>query len=567
MAILWPRKLPRSVLDEPRRRAEVRVYNRLSEVLNDSFHVFYSSPWLGTDSLGNEKDGECDFLIAHPDCGILAIEVKGGKEISYDPAGFQWRSTDSGNFVHKIKDPVAQARSAKHEILKCLNKSPMWPTRRIHAAHGVIFPGVSAPPCNLGADRPARIFCCASQLQWKLREWISDRMKEGQRPVNCKPLGHDGIAALEKQLAHPFTLSFRIGTALAEADTEFRALEPYQYHVLDCIVDIPRALIQGGAGTGKTVVAIEEAIRSSTAGQKTLLTCHSRPLAINFEQKLQNIQNLTVAGFHSLCGRVASQASISIPRASERELYEGVLPNALCRGMEAEPSLRWDTVIVDEGQDFLPDWWVAIDSCLNDDGKLRVFLDNNQAVYESAGTGVHDLSVVPVRLSRNLRNTRNIHEAALVHYSGPDIIVAGPEGLEVSWINADTPDAKIEIAYRELQRLVFNEEVAPHDIAVLINGPSSKKGFLARSGGTGITFADAEDMTREDVVVVDTVRRFKGLERPAIILVVTGSEMKRRELAYVAFSRARAYLCIVCARGEAQWLSEGGGSPATGETP
>ncbi len=77
MAVLWPRKLPRSVLDDPRRRAEVRVYNRLAEVLNDTFHVFYSSPWLGTDRLGNEKDGECDFLVAHPDHGILAIEVRG----------------------------------------------------------------------------------------------------------------------------------------------------------------------------------------------------------------------------------------------------------------------------------------------------------------------------------------------------------------------------------------------------------------------------------------------------------------------------------------------------------
>ena len=567
MAILWPKELPRSVLDDPRRRAEVRVYDRLSEVLDDNFHIFYSSPWLGTDSLGNERDGECDFLIAHPDCGILAIEVKGGKKISYDPVDSQWRSTDSGNFIHKIKDPVAQARRAKHEILKRLNKSSIWPTRHIHAVHGVIFPGVEAPPENLGADRPARIFCCSSQLQWKLQEWISDRMKEGRRPANCKPLGHDGIAALEKQLAYPFTLSFRIGAALAEADTEFRVLEPSQYHILDCITDIPRALIRGGAGTGKTVMAIEEAIRSSVVGRKTLLTCHSRPLAMNLERNLKKIKNLTVAGFHSLCGRMAHQSDVSTPNVNERELYENVLPNALRQRMEADPSLRWDTIIVDEGQDFLPDWWTAVDTCLNDDGKLRVFLDSNQAVYENARAGAHDLSVVPVRLSRNLRNTRNIHEAASVHYSGPDITVDGPDGLEVSWVNADTPDAKIEIAHRELQRLVLDEEVAPYDIAVLVNSLASKEDFLERSGRTGIMLTDAENMTREDVVVVDTVRRFKGLERPAIILVVTGSEMKRREFAYVAFSRARAYLCVVCARGEAQWLSGSGGLSAIGETP
>jgi len=556
MAVLWPRKLPRSVLDDPRRRAEIRVYDRLADILDDSFHVFYSSPWLGTDRLGNEKDGECDFLIAHPDHGMLAIEVKGGKEISFDPRDGQWRSTDHGGFVHKIKDPVAQARSAKHEILKRLNESPRWPRRFIHAAHGVIFPGTGSPPGNLGADRPASIFCCSRQLQQGLRGWLGDRLKAGQRPDNCEALGHDGIAALERLLAHPFTLSFRIGAALAEADTEFRVLEPSQYHVLDVIADIPRALIRGGAGTGKTVVAIEEALRSAAAGRKTLLTCHSRPLATNLERKLKDVENLTVAGFHALCGRISHQAGVPPPsNISERERYETALPNALYRAMEVQPALRWDTIVVDEGQDFSADWWIAIDACLRHGGHLRVFMDSNQRVYESAGVGVHDLSVVPVRLSRNLRNTKNIHSAASVHYSGPEIIADGPDGLEVSWITAENADQKVEAAYRELRRLVFNEEVAPGDIAVLVNGPAARTNFVERSSGTSIPLTDAETMALEDVVV-DTVRRFKGLERPAIILIASGDEMDRRELAYVAFSRARAYLCVVCSKADARWLSE-----------
>jgi hypothetical protein len=557
MAVLWPRKLPRSVLDDPRRKAEVRFYDRLAEVLDDSFHVFYSSPWLGTDRLGNEKNGECDFLIAHPEHGVLAIEVKGGREISFDPRDGQWRSTDHGGFVHKIKDPVAQARSAKHEILKRLNDSPRWPSRFVHAAHGVIFPSTGSPPSNLGADRPARIFCCSRQFHDGLGAWIAERLKVGQRPDNCEPLGRDGIAALERLLARPFTLSFRIGTALAEADTEFRVLEPSQYQILDIIADIPRALVRGGAGTGKTVVAIEEALRSAAAGRKTLLTCHSRPLASNLERKLKNVENLTVAGFHALCGRISWQAGVSAPAGiSDRELYESALPNALYHAMEAQPALRWDTVIVDEGQDFRDDWWIALDACLVPGGRIRVFMDSNQRVYESAGDGVRDLSVVPVRLSRNLRNTKNIHKVASIHYSGPDIVADGPVGLEVSWVSAENPDAKVEAAYRELRRLVLNEEVAPGDIAVLVNGPAARASFLERSSGTSIPLTDAEIMALEDVVV-DTVRRFKGLERPAIVLIVSGDEMDRRELAYVAFSRARAYLCVVSSPTEARWLSEG----------
>lgn len=554
MAVSWPRRLPQSVLSDPRRRAEVRVYDRLNEVLDDSFQVFYSSPWLGIDRLGNEKDGECDFLIAHPEHGILTIEVKGG-EISYDPAEDQWRSKDARGFVHKIKDPVGQAKSAKYEILTRLNASKRWKRSHVHAAHGVIFPSASRTPKDLGADRPSRIFCCSKQLHNGLREWVAERMAEGHRPGNCKPLGNDGIGALEELLAKPFTLSFRIGAALSEADSEFRILEPAQYQVLDMIADIQRALVNGGAGTGKTVVAIEEAIRSAGNGRRTLLTCHSRPLAMYLETKLKDIQKLTVAGFHSLCGRVARQANIAQSMTlSEHELYENELPNLLYRAVEACPSLKWDTIIVDEGQDFRDNWWIALDSCLKKDGKLRVFMDSNQKLYKNAATGIQDLSVVPIRLIRNLRNTKRIHEAAKIHYLGPDIIADGPDGLEVFWVQVENENAKLEAAFKELRKLVFNEEVSPGDITVLVNGPSARAGFLEKSAGTSIPIADAEDLSRENVVV-DTVRRFKGLERPAVILVLSGDEMDCPELAYVAFSRARAFLCVIASEVEIKRLS------------
>jgi hypothetical protein len=83
-ARMWPRSLPREVLENPLRAAEIKVYNRLSEVLDESFTVFYSRPWLGLTLSGAERDGECDFVIAHAEFGILTIEVKGGA-IAYDP--------------------------------------------------------------------------------------------------------------------------------------------------------------------------------------------------------------------------------------------------------------------------------------------------------------------------------------------------------------------------------------------------------------------------------------------------------------------------------------------------
>jgi len=555
MAAIWPKRLPHSILNDSRRKAEVQVYHRFEEVLDDSFHVYYSSPWLGTDRYGNERDGECDFLVAHPEYGILAVEVKGGIEISFDPTDGQWRSRDHAGFVHRIKDPVAQARNAKYEILRRLDRSSHWRRRNIHAAHGVVFPGTAAPRGDLGADKPARLFCCARQLQDGFFAWIAERMKIGETPPNCEPLGKDGIQALERLLARPFTLSFRIGTAMAEANAEFRVLEPAQYQILDSISEISRVLIKGGAGTGKTVIASEAALRSAAAGRKTLLTCYNRPLAIELQRRLGDIPNLTVAGFHLLCGKLAKQAGIAIPTGiPEQQLYEQALPNALYEAAMAQPDRRWDTIIVDEGQDFRDEWWISLDACLRPDGLLRVFWDSNQKIYYSKEQGILDLSAIPVRLTRNLRNTKRIHQAAMTHYQGPDIIADGPEGVEVSWIAAESNEEKVFAAYQEFRRLVFKEDVSPGDIAVLVNDKDLLERFLTRASGLNIEFSKAEDIALENAVA-DTVRRFKGLERPAVILLIGRGEMEQRELAYVGFSRARAYLCVISSNAEARWLT------------
>lgn len=541
MATMWPKTLPRSVQDNPLRSAEVRVYTKLREVLDDNFHVFYSSPWLGTDNLGNEIDGECDFLVAHPNHGFLAIEVKGGG-VSFDPATDQWRSKDRNGFEHKIKNPIDQARNAKHRILHALKES-RWRSRRIHIAHGVILPDAATPSGDLGADRKAELFCASKQFHTDLLGWISQRLKIGSRPRDCEPIGNDGILALEQLLARPFTLSFRIGSFLAQADEELRYLETAQFHVLETIADLRRVLVSGGAGTGKTIVAIEASLRSAKSGRKTLLTCHSRPLATYLSRTISQ-ENLTIMSFHAVCVWAAQNAGIHIPAHSDASNYfYNELPNLLDQAMSVDPSLRWDTIVVDEGQDFAPHWWLAVDSCLHDNGYLRVFMDSNQAVYGSAGAGLRDLEVQPVRLSRNLRNTKTIHAASMVHYSGPEIIPDGPDGQEVIWIEADE-ELKVRSAYAELRRLVFTEDVSPGDIAVLVNDSATRQEFLALLADSRFAVENAENMT-PDGIVLDTVRRFKGLDRPAVLVISQGKDLGHRELAYVAFSRARAYLAVV----------------------
>ena len=554
---IWPRQLPDSLRNDPRRRAEVKVYDRLAAELRDEFHVFYSSPWLAIDRFGNEKDGECDFAVVHKRLGILAIEVKGGG-ISFDPETGQWTSTDKHGVVHNIKDPVEQARSAKYQILDKLKNSRKWTQKWVKLRHGVIFPDAATPLGNLGADRPARIFCANRQFRRDLVSWINDRFHDhSEEPQSGEGLGRDGIVALERLFASPFTLSFRISAPISDDVRKLDLLEPQQLLVLDYISNIPRARIEGAAGTGKTVLALEAAARSGKVGARTLLTCYNPALANELRRRLCDVDSVTVMNFHRLCLSLAGVAGLPIePKKDDRSYFEDYLPELLIKALVCDETQRFDHIIVDEGQDFLDNWWIAIDEALAQGGNIRVFFDSNQRLYNRHSEFVNSLDLVPIPLSRNLRNTKQIHQASMVHYSGPETIAEGPLGTELKWVETESGSSMAEAAFGEVKRLVYREELDPAEIAVLVPDHQARDAFTIATARSGLPFADAESASRE-AIAVDTVRRFKGLERPVIVLCIAGAGMGLTELAYIGMTRARAALLIVCQPKDRRWIENG----------
>ena len=534
----------------------MQVYDKLAKVLDDKYYVFHSVRWTNVDDEGRETDGECDFLVAHPVHGILVIEVKGGVQISNDKRADVWSSKDHKGETHEIKNPVRQAISAKHQIRKLLAKSRDWPKRNMHIAHGVIFPGVAAPEESLGLEVPVELVCCADQLRTGLRKWVGERLREGKKDLSVKPLGDDGIESLKKIIGDSITWNSNVRIAIEEARTEYKGLESRQYRILGNIQRAKRVLIEGGAGTGKTVLAVEEAKRLADAGSKTLYTCYNKPLALDVGRNVVTRKNLTIANFHALCWMLVRDLRYPIPSHDKDDKYfDHILPEALFEIMTEHPGRRYDAIIVDEGQDFQDHWWMAVQASLNKAGKLRVFADNNQNVYGINQNLIDDIEAMPVDLTTNFRNTKCIHRVASVHYKGVETFANGPDGLEVSWVVAHNTEVKIDKCIRQLVRLLENDKVVQGDIAVLFNSQTTKGEFLrqVKEQGIKIKVSDAETLAGKSVVV-DTVRRFKGLERMAVVLVVDGIESPHRELAYVAFSRARAYLCVIGSKNDHKWL-------------
>ena len=88
MAKVFPQKLPEYILGDPKRRAEVKVYTAL-KTLGAKYSVFYSVSWIDKTYEDEAKDGEADFVIVHPDYGVLFLEVKGGG-IEYEAETDYW---------------------------------------------------------------------------------------------------------------------------------------------------------------------------------------------------------------------------------------------------------------------------------------------------------------------------------------------------------------------------------------------------------------------------------------------------------------------------------------------
>ena len=551
MAKMCPKQIPQYMISDPGRSAEIKVYQKLEEVLEDPFTVFYSKPWLGTTTSGHAIDGECDFLIAHPDYGCIALEVKGGG-IAYDPASETWTSYDWLGNPHDIKNPGRQARDSKYQILKKCQAHPKWGRRRVGFSHGVIFPDSEEINGDLGADMPRNIICYLDEFETDLRSWILDRLEnELSSDYRAKPLGEEGIMILEDILCHPFKLHVPLSHILDEDEKTIKTLTPRQYQILDGLADHKRTAISGSAGTGKTILAMEEAARCVESGERVLLTCYNTPLSLYMKKVLGNKELLTIANYHGFCDGLFREAEITVNREKiGNDLFLEQYPKCLVDALARLPHKRYDTIIIDEGQDFPLSLLKSLESALdpNGAGKIRLFYDNNQDVYHNQGEYLSKLYEIPFILSLNLRNTQRIHELIQHFYKGKDTKAIGPEGVSIEWIEADSIVTMKKCLDEFIAHLTKDERVPPADIVVLISTREDKEKFSpdGKIGGLGYHFCNERLVDdSKDGIVLDSVKRFKGLESPVVIVILTEKLLESEEMLYVAFSRARSLLAVI----------------------
>lgn len=529
--------------------AERRFYEAIQRELNDDWYAFHQVRWIDQDELGRPRDGEADFLIAHAQLGVLVVEVKGGK-ISFDPMTGHYQSKDRNGLVHDIDDPFQQAVGSKHVLIAKLRKQPDWPTHRVIFGHAVAFIDGVCEASWLRPNAPRDIIIDAldlADLEKRLLGALS--FWHGNNPRDYPP-GLQGINVLIRLLAQAERIRNPLLSETARNDIRsLVTLTEKQFRYLRFLSGQRRAALAGCAGSGKTFLALQKA-RSLAVdeGLKVLFTCYNRPLADHLGNELGYRKKFDVFSFHQLCAFWTKKAGIPLPEElnPEEDYYNITLPNAL---MEAVSELggQYDAVVVDEGQDFRSEWWEVLPWLLRDpvNGILYIFYDNNQRIYRDRSS--IPIPGAPFLLDENCRNTRSIFKVVQRFYSGSDKIFSlGPHGLPVEIIEYSNPRQGEDLLRRLLHRLIIEDGFRAEEIAVLSAIGKDRSSVLNQRFGNFV-LVDRPNLSSGEIFAT-TVRRFKGLERPVIVLCEVDARIAPEEidtLLYVGTSRARTYLVIL----------------------
>jgi hypothetical protein len=540
--------------------AEAKVYRALRDKLPQDYVVFFQVGWILRREDEQAKDGETDFLICHPDFGYLCIEVKGGG-IGFEATSGEWYSVDRHEQKHSINNPISQALKAKYSIRSKLNEHPRWrdlSLGNVLRGHAVLFPDVGDANALSRPDMPVALIGTARSLQ-EPKAWVDSIFAYwGNDAGNSVPIGRRGIAVVREVFARSFIVAPLVASRIAEQEARRLVLTNDQMRVLDFLRSHRRVAVSGGAGTGKTVLALEKARRLASEGFRTLLTCYNRQLADHLARQCVNTTNLDVTSFHQLCHRQVERANQTSGRDLIAEakatypgkgLFEVQLPNAFAYSLEILPD-RYDAIVCDEGQDFLEEFWVPLELLLSDydQSPFYVFYDDNQNIYARAGT--FPIREEPFTLTTNCRNTAPIHVAAYKHYKGVPVSPPDIDGDEVKFDESPGRDAQAAKINARIVDLIVRQGVSPSGITVLIADAPRKAEYYATLRRFPLpkpaTWLE-EGVQGNNTVLIDTIQRFKGLESPIVILwgLDTIDLTRSDELLYVGMSRAKSLLVFV----------------------
>jgi len=529
-------------------KGERRFYRAAME-LPDDYTVVYSFKFTVSESKKPSSTVyEADFIIIHPRLGFVTVEVKQG---DYKYEKNRWFIFLGQGYVPADKDPVEQARRTMYRILDGYKQEARKGFYPLDMCYAVCFPDCYDLSGNLPAHLSSESVILAKDL-----EDLHGAMQRIFGDSPRKPHENETNLLINRVLAP----SFQVFTALESQIEAFekkseRLLTDEQERILDETEMDRRKVFLGGGGTGKTFISMEKTRRLVADGKKVLLTCFNKNLGSYFRKELADelaTGRLTATNFHDFLVQILDKYGVNteIPREDEERnrFFKQTLPEeAFDLFVNLSSEEKFDSLVVDEGQDFHEEWFSVLESALKggEEGEFYVFADLYQSLFNPETDFIKKLPVSKHRLVRNLRNTACINDwvSALLPEEAR-LKCKQEKGLPVVSFKWETPGEECKLVEKEVGRLV-SQGINPQRIVILSPHVKERSSFAEREYIKNWPLGQIDDL-RPNTLRFCTIRSFKGLESPIVFLtgVQPGTRACTMADVYVGASRARFLLYV-----------------------
>jgi len=557
-------------------RGEVAFIHSLKNSLPDDFHVFANLEWISR----NDKEGdfsgglgEIDVIIFHRTWGLLCVEVKGGNKNEFDSTKNSWyQSRGASNDLEKRDhDPVQQARKGMFQLKKWI-KSEVLGGKQVDILFGyaVAFPdGVLSLTGNVMPMKLVReiviqacdLITIKDSIESIFKYWFDTTTRS--QGFSFRPVPDEVASWILNALDGKYRVIETPSVALQFANQEMIRLTSEQERAHLCL-KCRRLAVVGPAGTGKTVLASARARQWASLGKKVLFLTYNRLLAQHLESQLSQ-PRIEVTSLHKFIARHRKYSPFADLLPGGLTIDERNELSIVLMEVVEQCSIRYDCIIIDEAQDFAPDWIGILEGLLDDSktGEIHVYLDPKQDAF---GLYKSDLFKVfketTFTLRQNLRNTLPI---CLKAYRCGDIQVFDPPPFTGAEIDEKAGQNSKEIL-NEIQKTIAEWCSVSHLVKlrnIVILSPvhlvkscifygntnrgdekwvSCGKYVIMEKKGVGNHFG-------KERLLYYTVQSFKGCEADAVIFLerdflafgVDAIDVKR----YIGYSRARFLLKII----------------------
>lgn len=544
-----PTFIPPYLGEEIKSNAEKKMYNVLQELDLKYAYILHS---LGLPKHNHKAYGEIDFVIVC-EYGVACLEIKGGRVECRDG---NWYFIDRYGIERtKHEGPFAQVVGNMYSLDKIL-KDKFHNSNRlsnIAMACGVVFPDIrfeyNGQECIPEITFDKSTSDITEYIKNIFGYWEKRKYKDKAK------LSIQDIKNIVNFLRGDFVFVPMLSDRLNDVERKLVRLTYEQTQLVQALSMNAHLMIEGKAGTGKTLLATDYAKKRAEEGKKVLYLTFNKNLSNNVNAQIGGIENLKVINIHALFGEYVQvdneKLNANPSKYFSEELPEEVLDYLSVLSDSEIDQLNYDVLVMDEGQDILkPAYLYSLDTVLKggfDKGYWAIFYDSDQNIYNpeyDAGMEIiNGFHSAHFKLRINCRNTIQIgtYSSLLSGIKLDEFIREnGEEVIKLSYKTVEECKKKIDDILEEFKK----ENVSLRDVVFL--APHRYKNSILSKMEIEVNELGKPEIDK-NIPYFSTIQGFKGLDSKIVILVdiETIKPENYSRFIYIAGTRARTLLYVV----------------------